>query len=111
MMPSPRNARCGLVMGPTFVHGTREYTEENQHPVHSWCDSDRAFRGKCRLRPKVAASLDHGEFLQGLFVNREAEAGHVFVEIDVTILCDRLTFEHIPEQFVAHLDFDWGKIF
>ena len=77
MIPSPRNAMCGLLI----------------------------------IGFERAASFDHLEIFQFLFVDRQAEAGRVFVQVNAAVLRRRLAVEAIPEQLVADFDIHRRKKF
>src|SRR5258708_37259831 len=55
-------------------------------------------------------SLHDVELLESLLVDGQAEAGDLLVEVHEAVLGLRLAFEHIPEELVAHLDVDDGKV-
>src|SRR3954468_456301 len=57
----------------------------------------------------VALLFDDVESLERLFVDGEAEAGEVVVEVDGTVLRHRLSVEDVPEELVAYLDVDLGE--
>src|SRR5215472_4006417 len=55
-------------------------------------------------------SLDHFEFFEPRFIDREPETGRVVIKVDAPIYCLRLAVEDVPEQLVADLHIDYGKI-